>query len=244
METCLHTNSLEWGVPGNLSPSRPDALPGGGVCPLSKGRGRGRAEAFFALLVFVLIVGACSQQSSAARKQSGHTRSHDPREVTVRPVIKATSGICTDDTAPPRTPEETGYFQLDARAGPGGGKDPVLCVRVGSAELRTSDFASAFVDIEPALVREEEARALADRIKPPGVTRNNHVDDKGLVDDLLPVVFIVGAACVVILFLWVTARNARRYGESFQAPEDLRRADDSTDPTGGSPNGGWIWPSF
>lgn len=40
-----------------------------------------------------------------------------------------------------------------------------------------------------------------------------------------------------------SAQEARKaQGSSLQPPEDLRRAGETTDPSGGSPNGGNIWP--
>jgi hypothetical protein len=45
------------------------------------------------------------------------------------------------------------------------------------------------------------------------------------------------------LFVWSTSRNIGRYRASLEPAPDLRRADDGdSDPTGGSPNGGTIWP--
>lgn len=54
--------------------------------------------------------------------------------------------------------------------------------------------------------------------------------------------WIAGAVAVIVTFVVVAAWNVRRYAESFEPPDDLKRADESCDPTGGSPNGGWIWP--
>lgn len=90
---------------------------------------------------------------------------------------------------------------------------------------------------------EAEASALADRINSRASAQNSDADQTGLIDDLFPIVFLVGALSVVATFLWPTARNARRYGASFEHPADLRRAGERTDPTGGSANGGGIWPS-
>jgi hypothetical protein len=59
---------------------------------------------------------------------------------------------------------------------------------------------------------------------------------------LAGVVFIIVGVAAVVGFVVATARNSERYAESLQPPDDLRRADESSNPTGGSPNGGTIWP--
>jgi len=59
---------------------------------------------------------------------------------------------------------------------------------------------------------------------------------------LVPVLFAGVFIAVVVGFVVATARNSDRYAESLRPPDDLRRADESSNPSGGSPNGGTIWP--
>jgi hypothetical protein len=59
---------------------------------------------------------------------------------------------------------------------------------------------------------------------------------------IVSIVFAGVFIAVVAGFVVATARNSERYAESLQPPDDLRRADQSSNPTGGSPNGGTIWP--
>jgi len=58
---------------------------------------------------------------------------------------------------------------------------------------------------------------------------------------LLAIAFAVLFIGSVVGFVVATARNADRYAESLQPPEDLRRAGEGSNPSGGSPNGGTIW---
>jgi hypothetical protein len=58
---------------------------------------------------------------------------------------------------------------------------------------------------------------------------------------LLPIAFAVLFIGSVVGFVVATARNADRYAESLQPPEDLRRVGEGSNPAGGSPNGGGIW---
>ena len=54
--------------------------------------------------------------------------------------------------------------------------------------------------------------------------------------------FVALGVLVVVAFVWASVRNSRNYEEFFQPPDDLKRADQRIDPTGGAPNGGSIWP--
>lgn len=61
-------------------------------------------------------------------------------------------------------------------------------------------------------------------------------------ETFLGFVFVAIGVLVVVGFIGASAWNSKRYSESLQPPEDLRRADTHPDPTGGAPSGGDIWP--
>ena len=61
-------------------------------------------------------------------------------------------------------------------------------------------------------------------------------------ETFLGFVFVAIGVLVVVGFIGASAWNSKRYSESLQPPEDLRRADTRPDPTGGAPSGGDIWP--
>lgn len=56
------------------------------------------------------------------------------------------------------------------------------------------------------------------------------------------IVLVAVSVAAVVAFIVVSAKNSHRYEESLRPPVDLRRADQQSDPTGGTPNGGTIWP--
>jgi hypothetical protein len=59
---------------------------------------------------------------------------------------------------------------------------------------------------------------------------------------LATIIFVGVFIAAVVGFVVASVRNADRYAESLQPPEDLRRADQSSNPSAGSPNGGSLWP--
>ena len=61
-------------------------------------------------------------------------------------------------------------------------------------------------------------------------------------ETFLGFVFVAIGVLVVVGFIEASAWNSKRYSESLQPPEDLRRADTRQDPAGGAPSGGDIWP--
>jgi len=62
------------------------------------------------------------------------------------------------------------------------------------------------------------------------------------VDTALEWLFLAIGALAVIGFIWASVRSSRNYEESMSPPDDLKRADESWDRTGGAPPGGSIWP--